>query len=185
MLLNATQFIPGIRTTVSLNVSTPIAIQVIQLGMNPGGSPPTGMNALGVYTQINANLTITVNAKLRFYYNSTQIRGLDPNTVTPYSWDGTRWTALTGVTRNNGLNYVEAPVTHFSLFALFASPQQPQPPPTTSQLPWLLIGLAATVGIIAIIGGVLAMKRRKGPSPSLVQTPPSAPPLVPGTPPPP
>jgi len=185
MLLNGTQYIPGIRTTVSLNVSTPIAIQIIQLGMNPGGSPPSGMNATGVYTQINANLTITVNARLRFYYTSAQIQGLDPNTVTPYYWDGTKWTALTGVTRNTSQNYVEASVTHFSLFGLFASPQQSQPQTPASRFSWLFIGVVAIIAIMAIIGGVLTMKRRKRPPPSLVQTPPSAPPPVPGTPSPP
>ena len=183
MLLNGTQFITGIRTTVSLNVSTPIAVQVIQLGINPGGAAPAGMNALGLYTQINANLTITLNARLRFYYNSTQIQGLDPNTITPYYWDGTNWIVLTGFTRNQSQNYVEASVTHFSLFGLFASPQQAQPPSSpSSQLLWLFIGVVAAIAIMAIIGVLLAMKRRKRGTASLVQTPPATPPSVPGTP---
>jgi hypothetical protein len=176
MLLNGTRFVPGIITTVSLNVSTPIAVQVIQLGMNPGGAPPSGMKPLGVYTQINTNLTITLNARLRFYYTSAQIHGLDPNTVTPYYWDGTKWTALTGVTRNNGQNYVEASVTHFSLFGLFANTLATQPPTSpTFQLPWLIIGVVAAVALVAVIGGILAKKRRKRGTQSLLQSPPSPP----------
>ena len=182
-LLNGTQYVSAIKTTVSLNVSTPIAVQVIQLGINPGGSPPSGLTALGAYTQINANLSITLSARLRFYYSNTQIAGLDPNTVTPYYWDGTKWTALTNVSRNTSQNYVEGSVNHFSLFGLFASPPQPQPPPSpASPFPWLIVGIIVAIAVVAIIGGVLVAARRRRGTMSLTQTPPSTPPPVPGTP---
>ena len=182
-LLNGTQYIPGIRTTLNLNVSTPIAVQVIQLGINPGGSPPSGMTALGVYTQINANLTITLSARLRFYYTNSQIIGLDPNTVTPYFWDGTKWTALSNISRNTSQNYVEGTVNHFSLFGLFASPPQPTPPPVSvPPFPWLIVGIAVAIAAVVIIGGIFAVTRRRRGKQSLVLTPPSTPPPVPGPP---
>jgi len=183
-LLNGTQYVSGIKTTVSLNVSTPIAVQVIQLGINPGGSPPSGMTALGVYTQINANLSITLSARLRFYYTNSQITGLDPNTVTPYYWDGTKWTALSNVSRNTNQNYVEGSVNHFSLFGLFASsPQPPQPPVSVPPFPWLIVGIGVAIAAVVIIGGLFAVTRRRRGKQSLGQTPPSTPPPVPGTPP--
>jgi hypothetical protein len=182
-LLNGTQYVSGIKTTVSLNVSTPIAVQVIQLGINPGGSPPSGMTSLGVYTQINANLSITLSARLRFYYTNPQLQGLDPNTVTPYYWDGTKWTALTNVSRNTSQNYVEGSVNHFSLFGLFASPTQPpQPPVSVPPFPWLIVGIGVAIAAVAIIGGLFAVTRRRRGMQSLGETPPSTPPPVPGTP---
>jgi hypothetical protein len=185
-LLNGTQYVSGIKTTLSLNVSTPIAVQVIQLGINPGGSPPSGMTALGVYTQINANLSITLSARLRFYYTNPQLQSLDPNTVTPYYWDGTKWTALNNISRNTSQNYVEGSVNHFSLFGLFASPPQPpQPPVSVPPFPWLIVGIAVAIAAVAIIGGLFAVTRRRRGMQSLGQTPPSTPSPVPGTPSPP
>jgi hypothetical protein len=184
-VLNGTQYVSGIKTTLSLNVSTPIAVQVIQLGTNPGGSPPSGMTALGVYTQINANLSITLSARLRFYYTNPQLQGLDPNTVTPYYWDGTKWTALNNISRNTSQNYVEGTVNHFSLFGLFASPSQPQPPSTASPFPWLIVGAIVAVAAIAILGGVFVVTRRRRGTPTLGQAPLSTPPPVPGIPSPP
>src|SRR5216684_420824 len=44
MLLNGTQYVSGIKTSLFLNVSKPIAVQVIQLASNPGGTLPAGLS---------------------------------------------------------------------------------------------------------------------------------------------
>ena len=161
MLLNGTQYVPGITTSLFLNVSTPIAVQVIQLASNPGGAPPTGLKALGIYTQVNANISITLNAKIRFYYTPSQIQGYNTSTIAPYYWNGASWVPLSNVAVNTSQNYVEGTVTHFSLFAVFgklaASTQTTTP---SSQLPWLIIGVIA-VAAVALIGGIIVAKRRR------------------------
>ncbi|HEV2120318.1 MAG TPA: carboxypeptidase-like regulatory domain-containing protein [Candidatus Bathyarchaeia archaeon] len=180
LLLNGTQYVPGIKTSVFLNVSTPIAVQVIQLGLNPGGPPPTGLSALGIYTQVNANISITLNARVRFYYTPSQIQGLNTSTIAPYYWNGASWIPLTNVSVNSNQNYVEGTVNHFSLFAVFAKPASSQPPPTTqpaSQPTFLYIGLAGLIAAIAIIGGIFLTKKRKHGTSSLLPTPASPSPI--------
>ena len=161
LLLNGTQYVPGITTSLFLNVSTPIAVQVIQLASNPGGAPPAGLKALGIYTQVNANISITLNAKIRFYYTPSQIQGYNTSTIAPYYWNGASWVPLSNVAVNTSQNYVEGTVTHFSLFAVFgklaASTQTTTP---SSQLPWLIIGVIA-VAAVALIGGIIVAKRRR------------------------
>jgi hypothetical protein len=183
MLLNGTQYVPGVKTSLFLNVSTPIAVQVIQLGSNPGGTAPTGLQAIGIYTQVNANISITLSAKIRFYYTPTQIQGFNASTIAPYYWNGASWIPLSNVAVNTSQNYVEGTVTHFSLFAVFAKPVSTQPPPTTpsSQLPWLIIGVIA-ITAIALIGGIIIAKRRKRGTTNLLPTSPSAFPSVSGNP---
>ena len=177
MLLNGTQYVSGIKTSLFLNVSTPIAVQVIQLPSNPGGSPPAGLSALGIYTQVNANISITLNAKVRFYYTPSQIQGLNASTIAPYYWNGASWIPLSNVARNTNQNYVEGTVTHFSLFAVFAKPTSTLPPPTTqpaSQPTFLYIGLAGAIAAIAIIGGILLAKKRKHRTTNFLPTPTSS-----------
>jgi 5-hydroxyisourate hydrolase-like protein (transthyretin family) len=178
MLLNGTQYVPGIRTSVFLNVSTPIAVQVIQLGSNPGGTPPAGLSALGVYTQVNANISIILNARVRFYYTPSQIQNLNTSTIAPYYWNGQSWIPLANVSVNSNQNYVEGTVNHFSLFAVFAKPASTQPPPTTqpaSQSTFLYIGLVGAIAAIGIIGGILLAKKRKHRAVSPLAPPSSAP----------
>jgi hypothetical protein len=184
MLLNGTQYVPGIKTSLFLNVSTPIAVQVIQLSSNPGGTPPAGLSALGIYTQVNANISITLNARVRFYYTPSQIQGLNTSTIAPYYWNGASWIPLSNVAVNTNQNYVEGTVNHFSLFAVFAKQASPQPPPTTqptSQPTYLYIGLAGAIAAIAMIGGILLAKKRKRRTTSLLPTP-TSPPTVFGSP---
>jgi 5-hydroxyisourate hydrolase-like protein (transthyretin family) len=173
MLLNGTQYVPGIKTSVFLNVSTPIAVQVIQLPSNPGGTPPAGLSALGIYTQVNANISITLNARVRFYYTPSQIQGLNTSTIAPYYWNGASWVPLSNVAVNTNQNYVEGTVNHFSLFAVFAKPASTQPPPTqpAGQPTFLYIGLAGVIAAIAIIGGILLAKKRKRGTTNLLPTP--------------
>ena len=176
MLLNGTQYVPGIKTSVFLNVSTPIAVQVIQLASNPGGTLPAGLSALGIYTQVNANISITLNARIRFYYTPTQIQGLNTSTIAPYYWNGASWIPLSNVAVNTNENYVEGIVTHFSLFAVFAKPASAQPPTQPASQPtFLYIGLAGATAAIAIIGGILLAKKRKHGTTNLLLTPTSPP----------
>jgi hypothetical protein len=177
MLLNGTQYVPGIKTSLFLNVSTPIAVQVIQLPSNPGGTPPAGLSALGIYTQVNANISVTLNARVRFYYTPSQIQGLNTSTIAPYYWNGASWIPLSNVAVNTNQNYVEGTVNHFSLFAVFAKPASAQPPPTTQpafQPTFLYIGLAGAIAAIAIIGGILFAKRRKRRTTNLLPGPSSS-----------
>ncbi|HWY28945.1 MAG TPA: hypothetical protein VNW25_06780, partial [Candidatus Sulfotelmatobacter sp.] len=158
VLLNGTQYVPGIKTTITMNVSTPIAVQVIQLSSNPGGSPPPGLSNLGIYTQVNANVSVILNARIRFYYTPSQIQGFNVSSVTPYYWNGASWVALDNVARNPGQNYVEGTVNHFSLFGVFAS----APTTTTTQpasISWTIIGAIIAVAAVIIIGGILVEKR--------------------------
>ena len=183
--MNLTQSIPTLRATITLNVSTPIAIQVTRLSSNPGGNPPAGTSPLGIYVQINANVSIILDARIRLYYTASQVQGLDPSTVTPYYWDGTNWVALGSVVVNTSQMWVEGTVHHFSLFAIFASasttPPPPPPPPVAAQPPWLIIGVVAAVVTVGAIGGLYTTKIRKRGKPST--TPALAPPPTPGNPP--
>jgi len=178
MLLNGTQYVPAIQTSLFLNVSTPIAVQVIQLPSNPGGPLPAGLSPLGIYTQVNANISIALNARVRFYYTPSQIKGLNTSTIAPYYWNGASWIPLSNVAVNTNQNYVEGTVNHFSLFAVFAKQASTQPPPTTqpaSQPTFLYIGIAGAIAAIAIIGGILLAKKRKRRTTSLLPTPTSSP----------
>jgi 5-hydroxyisourate hydrolase-like protein (transthyretin family) len=183
MLLNGTQYVPGIKTSLFLNVSTPIAVQVIQLGSNPGGTPPAGLLPLGIYTQVNANISVTLNARVRFYYTPIQIQSFNTSTIAPYYWNGASWIPLSNVAVNTNQNYVEGTVNHFSLFAVFAKPVSTQPPTTqpAGQPTFLYIGLAGVIAAIAIIGGILLAKKRKRGTTNLLPTP-TSPPTVFGTP---
>jgi len=181
VLLDGTQNVPEIKTTITMNVSTPIAVQVIQLSSNPGGNPPSGLSTLGVYTQVNANVSIILSARIRFYYTPNQIQGLNVSTITPYYWNGAGWVALDNVARNPSQNYVEGMVNHFSLFGVFAS----APTKSTTQpasIPWVTLGAIVAVAAVVIIGGILVGKRRRHGTPSLVPTQPYTPPPATGTP---
>jgi hypothetical protein len=168
---------------------------VTQLSSNPGATPPSGSSALGIYVQIEANVSISLVARIRLYYTSNQIQGLSANSITPYYWDGTNWVALSNVVVNTNQMWVEGTVTHFSLFAVFASPPTPanpppttQPPPTTTslaQLPWLIIGatVAIAVIVVAAIGGVFyRTKNRRHKQASTLETTPTTPSPLPGSP---
>jgi len=189
VVLNVTQSIPTLRATITLNVSTPISIQVTQLSSNPGGNPPSGTSPLGIYVQINANVSITLDARIRLYYTTSQVQGLNPSSVTPYYWDGTNWVALGNVVVNTSQMWVEGTVHHFSLFAIFASastsPPPPPPPPAAAQPPWLIIGIVVAVVVVAAVGGFYTTRMRKrGPSSTestLTPPPASGTPASPGS----
>jgi hypothetical protein len=179
VLLNGTQYVPGIKTTITMNVSTPIAVQVIQLSSNPGGTPPSGLSNLGIYTQVNANVSVILNARIRFYYTPSEIQGFNVSSITPYYWNGASWVALDNVARNPSQNYVEGTVNHFSLFGVFAS----APAATTqpASIPWTIIGVIIAVAVVIVIGGILVVRRRRRGTPSFAPTQPYTTPPSPGT----
>jgi len=187
IFLNLSQSIPTLRATITLNVSTPIAIQVTQLSSNPSAGPPAGQSALGIYVQINTNVSVSLAARIRLYYTSSQVQGLNASSIAPYYWDGTSWVALSNVVVNTSQNYVEGTVTHFSLFAVFGKVStSTQPPPPTnpsslSQLPWLIMGVVA-VASVALMGGIIVALRRKRGTTSVLPTSPSSLPAVTGNP---
>jgi hypothetical protein len=168
IFLNISQSIPTLKVTITLNVSTPIAIQVTQLSLNPGAGPPSGKSALGIYVEINANVSVSLAARIRLYYTSNQVQGLNVSSIAPYYWDGTGWVALSNVVVNTSQLWVEGTVTHFSLFGVFASPPTPaQPPGTTppaAQLPWLVIGVVIAAIIVAAVGGLFYRTKISKPS---------------------
>jgi len=187
IFLNVSQSIPTLKATITFNVSTPIAIQVTQLSFNPGASPPSGKSALGIYVQIDANVSVSLEARIRLYYTNSQVQGLNASSVAPYYWDGTSWVALSNVVVDTSQMWVEGTVTHFSLFGVFASPPTPaQPPGTTppaAQLPWLLIGAVFVAIVIATVGGLFyKTKIKRGKKVSSLEIGPSTPPPA-GTPP--
>ncbi len=148
----------GIKALITLNASAPVQLEVTKLKSNPGGSPPHGTTPLGVYLQIKANVTITLDARIRLYYTTAQVEGLDASTIKLYYWDGTNWVALNSVVVNTSETWVEGTVHHFSLFALFAS----TPPSPTPNQPivyqWLVMGAVAAIAIAAV-GGFVYKKR--------------------------
>jgi len=137
------------------------------------------LSALGIYTQVNANVSIILNARIRFYYTPSQIQGFNVSTITPYYWNGASWVALDNVARSPSQNYVEGTVNHFSLFGVFAS----APAATTqpASIPWTIIGVIIAVAVVIIIGGILVVKRRRRGTPSLAPTQPYTTPPSPGT----
>jgi len=190
-VVNVTQTNPniGVKTTITLNVSAPITIQVTKLSTNPGGNPPTGTSPLGIYLQINANVSITLDARIRIYYTTAQLQGLNASTIAPYYWDGTNWVSLENVQRDTTAMWVEGTVHHFSLFAIFAAASTPTPPctsnctkPAPSQPPWLIIGIVVAVVVVAGVGGFYTTKVRKRGASSTTQIPASTAPPDSGTP---
>ena len=192
--LNVSQYIPTVKATITLNITTPgIQVQLTQLssaGASSINAPstPTGQTSLGIYLQIQTSIPITgINAVIRIYYNSTQIQGLNATTLVPYHWEtGTSsWAPLDNVQRNTNEMWVQGTASHFSLFAIFAA--SPVPPctsnctkPTPAQPPWLIIGIVVAVVLVAAVGGFYTTKMRKRGTSSTV--PVSAQPAASGTP---
>jgi hypothetical protein len=197
--LNVSQYIPTVKATITLNLTTPVDLKVTQLsatGASSIGAPstPTGQKSLGIYLQIQTPIPITgISAVIRIYYNSTQIQGLNASTIVPYHWEtGTSsWVPLDNVQRNTTEMWVQGTASHFSLFAIFAA--SPAPACTSnctktqapSQPPWLIIGIVAAVVVVAAVGGFYTTKMRKRGASSTTQTPASTPSPDSGTPSPP
>jgi len=194
--LNVSQYIPAVKATITLNLTTAVDIKVTQLsssGATSIGAPstPTGQKSLGIYLQIQTPIPITgISAVIRIYYNSTQIQGLNASTIVPYHWEtGTSsWVALDNVQRNTSEMWVQGTATHFSLFAIFAA--SPAPPCTSNctkpqppQPPWLIIGIVAAVVVVAAVGGFYTTKMRRRGTSSTTETPTSTPPPTSGNPP--
>jgi hypothetical protein len=196
--VNVAQYIPTVKATITLNLTTSVPIQLTQLsstGASAIGAPttPPGQSSLGIYLQIQTPVPITgINAVIRIYYNSTQIQGLNASTIAPYHWEtGTSsWVPLDNVQRNTTEMWVQGTASHFSLFAIFAASPAPtctsnctktQPP---NQPPWLIIGVVVAVVMVAAIGGFYTTRmRRRGSSSTestLTPAPASGPSASPG-----
>jgi len=69
-------------------------------------------------------------ATIRIHYTNAEVRGLDENSLSIYYWNESRsdWDKLSSVV-NPDNNYVEANVTHFSLYGLFGSTPVVMGPP--------------------------------------------------------
>jgi hypothetical protein len=196
--VNVAQYIPTVKATITLNLTTPVELKLTQLssaGASSIGAPtaPAGHSSLGIYLQIQTAIPITgISAVIRIYYNSTQIQGLNASTIVPYHWEtGTSsWVPLDNVQRNTAEMWVQGTATHFSLFAIFAASPAPactsnctkSPPP--AQPPWLIIGIVVAVVVVAAVGGFYRTRMRKrGPSTTestLTPTPASGTPTSPG-----
>jgi len=70
-------------------------------------------------------------ATLRIHYTDSEIIGLNESDLRIYYWNGTDWTfdGITDQKVNLAENYVEANVTHFSLYGLFTSAPKVRGPP--------------------------------------------------------
>jgi len=192
--LNVSQYIPAVKATITLNLTTSVEIKVTQLsssGATSIGAPttPTGQKSLGIYLQIQTPIPITgISAVIRIYYNSTQIQGLNASTIVPYHWEtGTNsWVPLDNVQRNTSEMWVQGTASHFSLFAIVAA--SPAPPctvnctPPPPQPPWLIIGIVAAVVVVAAVGGFYTTRMRRRGTPSTTETPTFTPPPTSGNP---
>jgi len=182
--LDVSQQISSLRATITLNVTVPVEIQVTHLTSDPGGSPPPGTSALGIFVQINANETIALDARIRLYYDDSQVQNLNESTVAPYFWNGLQWVALEDVTRNTAENWVEGTVHHLSLFGIFASQPVSTPPPTPAPADnlWLLVVTGSIVAVAAIGSSVLFLRKRRRPEAAATLGPPPSPPATPAPP---
>lgn len=194
--LNVSQYIPSLKATITLNITTSIDVKVTQLSSSGATSigapsPPAGQTALPIYLQIQTTIPITgLSAVIRIYYNSTTLGNLNASTLVPYHWEtGTSsWVPLDNVQRNLTEMWVQGTASHFSLFAIFAASPAPActsnctKSPAPAQPPWLIIGIVVAVVIVAAVGGFYTTKMRRRGTPSTTETPASAPPTAPGTP---
>jgi len=195
--LNVSQYIPSVKATITLNITTSVDVKVTQLSSSGATSigapsPPAGQTALPIYLQIQTAIPITgLSAVIRIYYNSTTLGNLNASTLVPYHWEtGTgSWVPLDNVQRNTTEMWVQGTASHFSLFAIFAASPAPActsnctKSPAPAQPPWLIIGIVVAVVVVAAVGGFYTTRMRRRGTPSTTETPATAPPIAPGTPP--
>jgi len=91
------------------------------------GAPSTGLYRVGnlvfEVSATNASTSAAVSqfAKaitLTFTYTDSQIAGMNEDTLTIYTWDGTAWVALSGAVIDKVNNKITANVSHFSYFSI-------------------------------------------------------------------
>lgn len=142
-------------------ISRPVIVAVRNVTAPPDVGPPPGtFHVLGNYVEIFANDTdILLNATLRIYYTEEQLQaaGLNENSLKIHCWNGTDWSEISSLV-HTGDNYLEANITHFSLWAVMGQTE----PFWTQPVLWIII-----VILLVAVGALLtfAVKYRKQSSP--------------------
>ncbi len=144
-------------------ISKPAKLYVANLTEPPEGvrSPPGTYKVLGKYVYIQCTKAdVDTNATIRIYYTDEQLHEaeLDENSLRIHCWNGTDWEEILSHV-NGEENYVEADITHFSIWALMG---QAAAPFWTQPWVWIVIVLIV-VAIVALLA--YAVKGTKQPSP--------------------
>jgi len=141
-------------------ISEPVTIAVRNVAAPTGAPPPSTWKVLGNYVQIIANeTTITVNATLRIYYTPDQLAaaGLDEGSLKINYWNSTlgQWGSVQGQVNTAG-HYVEAVITHFSVWTIMG---QPGAAPMWTQ-PWFLGIIVGIMILIAAAAAYVTVKKK-------------------------
>jgi hypothetical protein len=108
------------------HISDPVMIAVRNTTVPTGVPPPGTWKLLGNYVQIIANGTgLSVNGTIRMYYTHEQLAaaGVDEDSLKISYWSSSlnQWVFVQGQV-NKAQNYVEAVVTHFSVWTIMGQP---------------------------------------------------------------
>lgn len=140
------------------DISDHVTIIVKNIATQTNTPPPSTWKALGNCVQITVNDTdVTVNATIRIYYTLDQLEaaGIDESTLKIHYWNATssQWVPVESHI-NTDEHYVWAIINHFSTWALLGQP--------ASTIPmWLyIVGIAAIVASIIVIGAVYIRRRK-------------------------
>jgi len=107
----------------------------------PASSPPSGKSVVGKVYDINLSRVVDgsqvgnfpQDITFDFFYLDSEIYGIDENTLKPYYWNDSSWTAINGSTVFSNENRVRVSVNHLSNFTLMGnSSSAPAPPPSGS-----------------------------------------------------
>ena len=90
-------------------------------------STPTGSSLIGSYiydlkalTDISTFLSSFNNAiTVSFTYGSSDISGIEEDSLRIYRWDGSNWNQLTSCSKNTSTKTISCKTTAFSIFGLF------------------------------------------------------------------
>ncbi len=67
-------------------------VTVFRYGVNPGGNPPTGIQALGKWVDVYVPDTSQVTQiEIRLYYTAAEVAGIDESSLRLRYWNGTTW----------------------------------------------------------------------------------------------
>ena len=83
-------------------------VTVFQYSSNPGGSPPTGINALGKWIDVYVPDTSQVTEiQIRLYYTDADVTGIDESSLRLRWWNGSTWVLCSdrGVNTTNSDGY--------------------------------------------------------------------------------
>jgi len=155
-VINATEIVNA--TIIIGNISAPTMIQVTNVTLP---SPPRkGFKATGKPIKIDAKKPVKGHFRIRIHYSDEQLQAEDINekTLKINVWNGTQWIPIATSHVNPAKNYVEAVITHFSVFLLVGeSPTRPSHGPPFEWV-WLSILIVTAITSFSLI---LFFKRRK------------------------